>query len=82
MVPPEFNRYFEPFLGGGAMFFHLVSDKNMRFASYLSDINEELVIAYKVVKDNVKDLIELLKRHQRGYTRNPSEYYYKVKRRV
>jgi hypothetical protein len=79
MIPSEFNRYFEPFLGGGAMFFHLISDRNMRFSAYLSDINEELITAYKVVKNNVKELIEYLKRHQREYNRNHSRYYYKLR---
>jgi DNA adenine methylase len=79
MIPTEFNRYFEPFLGGGAMFFHLISYKNMRFIAYLSDINGELVTAYKVVKNNVSELIENLKRHQREYNRNPSKYYYKLR---
>ena len=79
MIPPSFNRYFEPFLGGGAMFFHLVSYRNMRFTAYLSDINKELITAYKVVKNNVRDLIELLKRHQGEYNRNASEYYYKLR---
>jgi DNA adenine methylase len=79
MIPSKFNRYFEPFLGGGAMFFHLISDRNMRFGAYLSDINAELITAYKVVKNNVRELIELLKRHQREYNKNPSEYYYKLR---
>jgi DNA adenine methylase len=79
IIPSKFNRYFEPFLGGGAMFMHLLSHKDMRFTSYLSDINEELITAYKVVKNNVGELIELLKRHQREYNRNPSEYYYKLR---
>jgi DNA adenine methylase len=79
MIPSKFNRYFEPFLGGGAMFFHLISDRNMRFSAYLSDINEELITAYKVVKNRVRELIEVLKRHQREYNKNPSEYYYKLR---
>jgi DNA adenine methylase len=79
MIPSKFNRYFEPFLGGGAMFFHLISDRNMRFSAYLSDINEELIMAYKVVKNNVSELIQILKRHGREYNRNPSKYYYKLR---
>jgi DNA adenine methylase len=82
MIPTEFNRYFEPFLGGGAMFFHLISDRNMRFTAYLSDINRELITAYKVVKNNVSELIELLKRHEREYNRNPCKYYYKLRDEV
>ena len=43
MFPSEFNRYFEPFVDGGALFFHLVSNRNLRFATYLSDMNKELI---------------------------------------
>src|SRR6266545_48288 len=66
-VPPEFNRYFEPFLGGGAVFFHLATKKNIRSTAYLSDINEDLITTYKVVKDDVEKLIVLLKKRQKDY---------------
>jgi DNA adenine methylase len=80
LAPPEFNRYFEPFLGGGAMFFYLISVKNKRFtAAYLSDINSELINSYIVVKDNVEKLIEFLKLHEIGYKKAPAEYYYKLR---
>ena len=79
MIPSEFNRYHEPFVGGGAMFFHLVSDRNMRFSSCLSDINEELITAYKVVMDKVKELIHVLRKHEREYKNNPSEFYYRLR---
>ena len=55
-VPLEFNRYFEPFLGGGALFFHLTTKKNIRPIAYLSDINEELITTYKVIKNEVERL--------------------------
>nr|WP_301663975.1 DNA adenine methylase [Methanoculleus sp. FWC-SCC1] len=53
------TRYVEPFLGGGAVFFAVAGD----FAperSYLFDINEELVIAYRVVQQDVEALIDTL----------------------
>ena len=43
LVPKSFDRYFEPFLGGGAFFYHLVFERNLRFVAYLSDINQELI---------------------------------------
>jgi DNA adenine methylase len=41
LAPAQFDRYFEPFLGGGAFFFYLLSNRNNQFISYLSDINSE-----------------------------------------
>jgi DNA adenine methylase len=79
MIPSEFNKYHEPFVGGGAMFFHLMSDRNMRFSAYLSDINEELITAYKVVKDEIKELIQILRKYEREYRINPSEFYYRLR---
>lgn len=79
LAPAEFNRYFEPFLGGGAMFFYLISEKNKRFTAYLSDINSELIYSYIAVRDNVEKLIKFLKRHEIGYKKSPAEYYYKLR---
>jgi len=51
----------------------------MRFAAYLSDINQELITAYQVVKNDLKELIQHLRKHQREYNKNPHEYYYKLR---
>jgi len=68
-VPPSFNRYFEPFVGGGALLFELQPQK-----AVISDINEELINAYQVIKDNVEELINSLKKHK-----NTKEYYYAIR---
>lgn len=54
-LPPTFGRYFEPFVGGGALFFDLAPKR-----AVLSDSNAELINAYRVVRDQVEDLIGLL----------------------
>lgn len=67
--PEEYNAYFEPFLGGGAVFFFLQPKQ-----AVLSDDNEDLIELYQVVKERVEDLIIALKAH-----RNEKEYYYDVR---
>lgn len=57
-MPENYNRYFEPFIGGGALFFELQPDN-----AYISDMNEELINLYQVVRDNVDELITDLKKH-------------------
>ncbi len=57
-MPEDFNRYFEPFIGGGALFFELQPDN-----AYISDMNEELINLYQVVRDNVDELITDLQKH-------------------
>lgn len=71
LFPPkaQINRYFEPFLGGGAVFFYLQHPK-----SFLSDTNKNLVELYDVVKNNVEDLIKALKKHK-----NERDYFYEVR---
>ena len=57
-MPENYNRYFEPFIGGGALFFYLQPDN-----AYISDMNEELINLYQVVRDNVGELITDLQKH-------------------
>jgi DNA adenine methylase len=79
LVPPKFDRYFEPFLGGGALFFKLISDKNKQFPTYISEINHELINAYVAVKDNVEKLIILLTQYKKEYKKCPKEYSNKLR---
>ena len=58
-MPENYNRYFEPFIGGGALFFELQPNN-----AYISDTNEELINLYQVVRDNVDVLINDLKKHK------------------
>ena len=74
---PAFSRYFEPFLGGGALFFHLAS--RLQFGAHLSDANRDLVNAYNAVKSDVEGLIALLERHERNYRKEPAGYYYRLR---
>lgn len=68
-IPLNYDRYFEPFLGGGAVFFYLQPKQ-----ACLVDINEELIDVYRVVRDKVEELISDLKHHIYD-----KEYYYKLR---
>ncbi len=61
MFPKEFKSYFEPFVGGGALFFALA---NRIGKAFLSDMNSELVETYKVVGERTDEVIECLRCHQ------------------
>jgi DNA adenine methylase len=54
-VPSRFNSYHEPFVGGGALFFHLLPEN-----AVLSDTNERLVRTYRGIRDAVEDVVTLL----------------------
>lgn len=62
-----FNNYHEPFLGSGAVFFHLAPSNT----SYLSDLNNELIETFIAVRDEVENIIKELK----SFKNNQDEYY-------
>jgi DNA adenine methylase len=61
LIPKDFNDYFEPFLGGGAVFFYLYNKGFIRSKAYLTDVNKDLVNAYNEIKTRPDQLIEELK---------------------
>ncbi len=77
-LPKSMDRYFEPFLGSGAFFFYLVQTQK-KFKAILSDSNYELINAYTNVRDNPKELIEILYEHQINYYKNREKYYYFIR---
>ena len=79
-APKQIETYYEPFLGGGALFFALQAEGRFKQA-VLSDSNEELINAYTQVRDNVEDVIDVLATHQRKYrrARDPENYYYRIR---
>lgn len=66
---PKYSTYYEPFLGGGAVLFHLEPKK-----AVINDVNPELTNVYKVVRDNVDELLEELGKHE-----NTPEHFYAVR---
>lgn len=68
-LPKEFNRYYEPFIGGGALLFELSLED-----AVINDYNSELINLYRVIQTNPQDLITDLYKHQ-----NNSEYYYSIR---
>jgi len=74
-IPEKFNNYHEPFIGGGALFFHLVPNLVKRNATaYLSDLVEELINLYHVIKKDVDSLIVTSKKHK-----YEEDYYYNIR---
>ena len=68
-IPKDFDTYFEPFLGGGAVFFHLAPQK-----AVINDINEKLIQFYLELQTNPTAVREQLDRLQALYEANQAEY--------
>ena len=69
LLPKRITSYCEPFVGGGALLFHLQPN-----TAYVNDINKDLIGVYAVIKQNVDGLIEELKKHK-----NEADYFYSVR---
>lgn len=78
----KIKRYFEPFLGSGAVFFD-VAQKYKIDSALLCDINEELILTYLVIQCDVDKLLEYLQRYKKSYlkldTEKQKEFYYELR---
>lgn len=70
-LPTHYQRYFEPFLGGAALFFHLCPS-----SAIISDINPDLVNVYRCVQQNVEALVSWLTIHVHHHCQ---DYYYEMR---
>ena len=80
-LPASFGRYFEPFLGGGAVFFHLLSSRGP-FEAHLSDVNSDLITAYSAVKELTDELTAALRKHEIRFGQERERYYYELRSHV
>ena len=77
--PHEIDRYIEPFLGGGAVFFHL-KHRFPDMRPFLRDSNKELINCFRVVRDRPDDLMLLLDGHSDTFRAKGSDYFYAVRK--
>ena len=72
------TKYAEPFVGGGAVLFDILSKYNLS-EIYISDINTELINTYVIIREHIKELLEFLNKYQNEYvpleTGNRKSYY-------
>ena len=71
LLPKKLTSYCEPFVGGGALLFHLQPN-----VAIINDINIELIGVYKIIRDNVDELIEELKKYK-----NEPDFFYSIRDR-
>lgn len=71
LFPNKYNRYYEPFVGSGAVFFALKTP-----SACISDINEEVINLYLVMRDRPEELKEKMIKYQENHNK---EYYYSIR---
>lgn len=79
----KITKYTEPFVGGGAVLFDILSKYDLE-EIYISDINAELINAYRIVRDDIEELIHLLIKYQSEYIpfdKEKRKSYYMTKRK-
>lgn len=74
LFPQQFKTYYEPFLGSGAVFFHLSPEK-----SVLSDLNCDLINTYIQIKERPDIVLNRLTEH---HNQHSTEYYYHIRKQI
>lgn len=78
----EIKNYYEPFIGGGAVFFDVVQQYKVESA-FLYDINPELILTYRVIQQDVFKLIEVLSSYRKWYEKSDekaqNELFYNIR---
>ncbi|SEL43255.1 DNA adenine methylase [Parapedobacter koreensis] len=69
MKPAQFGSYYEPFVGGGAVLFHLQPKR-----ATINDANAELINVYNVIRNTPNELVEDLVTHE-----NEADYFYRIR---
>jgi DNA adenine methylase len=76
-LPERIETYYEPFVGGGAVFFALAAEGRFRRA-VISDSNQELITAYRAIRDDVEGVIGAIRRLHPGQV--TADRYYAIRR--
>ncbi len=71
LIPKKFERYIDPFLGGGSVYFYLEPQK-----AILSDVNSELITTYLAIQKDWRKTYRKLQEHQR---RHNDKYFYEIR---
>lgn len=75
-MPEEFSRYFEPFVGGGAVALELMPEN-----AVINDINEALINTYRQIRDVPEQFLKLVQAMDEGMGEDAKEYYYSLRQR-
>lgn len=73
-MPREYNRYYEPFIGGGAVVFDLLPENAL-----INDINEALINAYVQIRENVDSFLDNINRIDYAIGEDGKAYYYSMR---
>lgn len=73
-MPREYNRYYEPFIGGGAVVFDLIPENAL-----INDINEALINAYVQIRENVDSFLDNINRIDSAIGEDGKAYYYSMR---
>ena len=73
-MPKKYNNYFEPFVGGGAVFFELLPEKAL-----INDINRALINAYRRICNSPKDFLGSINKLDEDMGEDGKKYYYALR---